>query len=1140
MEKKYIGIWLTQPNKYYHKLLLSMKITILLLLTCVMNTIANNSYSQTAKVTLNLKNTRVEEVLNAIETNSEYYFLLNQKKVNINRRVDVVVKNSSIKDVLNNIFKNENISYVVYDRQIILTPKENTFLIELQQHKITGTITDANTGETIIGANIRVEGTSIVTVTDVKGSFSLNIPKSDVVLLVTYMGYNSQRISMNGQKVLNIMLIPDITNLNEVVVIGYGTVRKSDLTGAVGSVTEKDFNKGISTNANQIIQGRSPGVTIMQANAQPGGASRIQIRGITSINASNEPLYVVDGMPIDNSVLNSNTNGVFSPPPPNPLNTINPADIASVEILKDASATAIYGSRGANGVVLITTKKGGKGKMTVGYDGSIGFQSIAKQYDLPDAYQYSNTYNKYYDFYKTINPTDPIFNNAVVHKFSENNIAAYQNDKGTDWFNALTRQGQISNHQLSISGGTDNSTYYASMGYLNHKGVISFSDLERISGRVNVTQKIGKIFEFGVNISVSTSKTSNVPTGTNDVGDSRGGATSGAMYWAPTIPGYASDGTINVHPYVSQNSNPYGLKLVDNKTEQNRTLTTSYLQMNFNKNFFAKVTGGYDKASDNNRSFVPAEAKNSLATQGEATQGNYVRSTNLLNFILQYTGEYKKHRINLTGGTDYQTFKNESLMAKALGFSTSAFSYNNMNAATTQNTYSGKTTSTILSYIGRANYIFNDKYLLTGSFRYDGSSKFADGLKWGFFPSGAIAWKMGKENFIKDLNVFSDLKLRFSYGKTGNQSIGTNNSQPLLGSTMVGTLGNVKVNPIGPTSPGNKTLTWETTTQQDIGLDFGFFGNRVTGTIDYYKTVTTDLLLWFKIPSTSGFSGMMKNAGAIQNNGLELSLTSQNLNGKLEWTTSFNIAFNKNRWKDRAGLPYVPEDEFGPVYGIYGYIVDGIWQQGDNIAGSSQPLSSPGQFKFRDINGSNTKGQIVVGADSLLNSYDRVLLGSTFPTTTLGLTNNFAYKDLTLSFFIQGMFGFKIYNQAKAYFENPYNLLQLSGVDRQTMNFWNPGNTNTMVPSGKANSYGSNVNSVYVENGNFIRLKNINLSYRLPFKATWFQSANIYINIDNLLLITKYSGLDPESANPMNNKSGSENDVYPNARTYSLGFNFNF
>jgi TonB-linked SusC/RagA family outer membrane protein len=1004
---------------------------------------------------------------------------------------------------------------------------------------------------TVIVKNVRNNFTA-ATQTDSTGVFNFfSLPSgSGYSFSLSYVGYETQNLTGYTLKPdANFSMLIKLKelnrSLNEIVVIGYGSVKKSDLTGSVATISEKDFNKGIATNTDQLIQGKAPGVTILQSNAQPGGATRIQIRGITSLNASNEPLYVIDGMPIDNIVLNTPTtdltkNAVFSPPPPNPLNTINPADIASIEILKDASATAIYGSRGANGVVLITTRRGTKGKTSVSYNGSIGMQDIAKTYDLPDAFEYASAYNSYYDFYKTINPTDPIFNNSVVHKFSDADINGFKNGGGTDWYNVLTRQGIISNNQASVSGGSENSTYYASLGYLNHKGVIALSNLERISARLNLTQKIARIFEYGINMSVATSKTGNIPIGTADAGDSRGGATSGALFWAPTIPAYAPDGTVNVHPYTIQNSNPVGLKLVDNTSEQNRMIVTSYLQANLTRNFFAKVTGGYDKALDNSRSFVPAETKNSLAAKGEATQGSYINTTKLLNLLLQYKAEFNKHRIDITGGTDYQTFKYESVLAKASGFSTSSFGYNNMYAATTQNTFSGKNTSTIFSYLGRINYAFDNRFLLTGSFRYDGSSKFADGRKWGFFPSGALAWKIGNEKFIKDFDVFSDLKLRLSYGKTGNQAIGSNNSQPLLGSTQVGTIGDTRVFPIGPTSPGNKDLRWETTTQQNIGLDFGIWNNRLTGSIDYYKTVTTDLLLSFQIPSTSGFNSIVKNAGAIQNNGIELSLNSQNLKGKLEWNTNFNISYNKNKWKDRAGLPFAPQEEFGPVYGIYGYIVDGIWQTGDNIASSSQPLSRPGQFRFRDINGRDNKNQFIATPDGKLNPDDRVLLGNSFPKTNLGITNNFSYKSFSLNFFIQGLFGFKIYNQAKALFENPYNFLQLSGVNKAAMNFWTSNNTGSMVPSGQVNSYGGSVNSLYVEKGDFVRLKNFNLSYKLPFRAAWFQTANVYINLDNVLLITNYSGLDPETANPVNSKSGSEHDVYPNVKTYSLGFNISF
>ena len=1124
-----------------------MKLTTILLFSISFQIYATSGYSQ--QVSLEMKNVPLKTVFKEIQKQTGYYFLYSEELLEKTKNVDIFVQNTFLEDALNKCLQKTSLTYSIVEKEIVikLISQQPDIAFVLPQpppnFKVSGVIVD-DENKPLEGASVKLKGTNKGVTTDKNGKFSIEVPDDGATLVLSYIGFEGVEMKVTKADVLQIKLKKLEGKSEEIVMIGYGSVRKSDLTGSVATISEKDFNKGIPTNADQLIQGKAAGVTILQSNAQPGGATKIQIRGVTSLNASNEPLYVIDGMPIDNIALNSPTNdltknAVFSPPPPNPLNTINPADIASVEILKDASATAIYGSRGANGVVIITTKRGTKGKTSVSYNGSVGIQDIAKKYDLPDASTYATAYNHYYDFYKTINPTDPIFNNSVVHKFSDADINGFRNGGGTDWYNVLTRQGLISNNQVSVSGGSDNSTYYASLGYLNHKGVISLSNLERVSGRLNLTQKFAKIFEYGMNMSVATSSTGNIPIGTNDVGDSRGGATSGALFWAPTIPAYAQDGTVNVHPFNSQNNNPVGLKLVDNKTEQNRMIVTSYLQANLNKNFFAKVTGGYDKALDNSRSFVPAEAKNSLASKGEATQGSYVNTTKLLNFILQYKVELNKHRIDITGGTDYQTFKYESLLGKATGFSTSSFGYNNMYAATTQNTFSGKNTSTIFSYLGRANYSFDNRFLVTGSFRYDGSSKFAEGHKWGFFPSGAFAWKMGNEQFIKNLHVFNDLKLRLSYGKTGNQAIGSNNSQPLLGSTQIGTIGDARVFPIGPTSPGNKDLRWEKTTQQNIGLDFGVWNNRISVSIDYYKTVTTDLLLGFQIPSTSGFSSIVKNAGAIQNNGVELSLNSQNFIGKFEWSTNFNIAYNKNKWKDRAGLPFAPEEEFGPVRGIYGYIVDGIWQSSDNIANSSQPLSKPGQFRFRDVNGRDTKNQFIATPDGKLNSDDRVLLGSTFPKTTMGLTNNFAYKNFGLNFFIQGLFGFKIYNQAKASFENPYNFLTLGGISKEGTNFWTSNNTGSLVPSGQANSYGG-VNSVYVEDGDFVRLRNINLSYRLPFKAAWFQSANVYINLDNVLLVTKYSGLDPETANPVNTKSGSESDVYPNVKTYSLGFNINF
>lgn len=1007
--------------------------------------------------------------------------------------------------------------------------------------KVSGTIKDKNTGETLIGVTVTIKGTTRGVITDAKGEFTIEAPENGT-LVISYVSYQTLEVPINGQSQIDVTLSASNKDLNEVVVIGYGSAKKSDLTGSVSSLTEKDFNKGVNNNVDQIMQGKIAGVNIQQTNAQPGGITNIQIRGINSLNASNSPLYVIDGMPIDNSVVNSNNvSATFSPAPPNPLASINPSDIASIEVLKDASSTAIYGNRGSNGVILITTKNGQKGKTQVSYNGSVGFQKVANHYDLMDASQYANFHNQYYDFYASQQPSATILTQAT--KYSAADLARFNAGGGTDWFNLLTRNGMVDNQQVSVSGGSDNATYYAAVNYQNQSGVVKFSDLNRVSGRLNTVQKIGKSTEFGLNLTASNVKTNNVPVGTGIAGNSRGGALNGALYWAPTISPYAADGTINLHPFNPTNSNPAALSLVNNVTEETRQLATTYLKVNISDKLFVKETIGYDNAISTNRAFVPQEAKNSLASTGEASQSTFQNKNVLSSALINYKDRFGKNGLDLTAASDYQYFDYTGFYGRATGFSTSSFSYNNMAAGQTQYTGSSRSSNTLLSFLGRANYNYDEKYLLTLSARYDGSSKFAEGNKWGFFPSAAFAWRLINESFVKNMNVFDDLKFRVSYGKTGNQSINNNNSQPLLGTTGItpGVIGGTKVNPIAPIVPGNSDLTWEKTGQFDIGLDFAFFNSRLRGGLDYYHTVTKDLLLSFNLPSTSGFTSVVRNAGATENKGVELSLSSDNIKGNaFTWTTDFNISYNKNAWKDRAGLPFAPQNEFGPINGIYGYIVDGIWQQNDNISGSSQPNSKPGQYRFRDIKGRDANNNIVNSADGKLTSDDVTLLGQSTPKSTAGLTNTFGYKNFRLTVFLQGQFGFKIYNGAQALLNNPYNTLILGGVGTAAANYWTPTNTNTMIASGVPNTYGSDYNSVNIQSGDFVRLKTVNLSYTLPFKASWYKSFNVYINCDNLLLITKYKGLDPESAIPAYNSSGSEIDVYPPARTFVLGVNVNF
>ncbi len=1123
-----------------------MRNTFLILFISVFQAYSLDSYSQNTKLNLNMNQVPLASVLEKIEDSSEYLFLYNAKLVDVKREVSIIAENKEISDILSTLFSGTGVKFKVIDRRIVLSPSEMTSLSGSiqQQLKITGKVTDSSNSP-LPGVTVVLKGTTQGAVTDSDGDYSVSNVPGDGTLVFSFVGMRTQEIFVAGKTIINVEMIEDAIGLEEVVAIGYGSMKKSDLTGSVVSVNEKDFNVGNVTNANQLIQGKTAGVTIFQSNAQPGGASSIQIRGATSVNASSQPLYVIDGMPIENSTLNDggpnlSSQSVFTPAAPNPLNTINPADIESIEILKDASATAIYGSRGANGVVLITTKSGKSGKVEVSYDGSIAMQNIAKEYDTPSAYEYALGYNKVYDEYHRLRPDDPIFTNAVVKKFSSDEIAYYKDNGGTDWFNLLTRKGVINKHQISLSSGTEKSKIYASLGYMDHQGVIEQSDMQRLSSRLNLSQKFGEILEAAIRLNASTTKNTNIPVGSADVGFTRGGATSGVFSFAPTIEPYGENGEVAKHPFNQQHNNPVGLLLTDFNSESNRLITNAYLKADIAPGLFAKLSAGYDKVLDNSRTWVPAEAKNNLASTGEATVGSFTNETQTLNFIVQYNKNFKKHNIGIMAGTDYQAFEYHSLLGKSSGFKTSAYKYNSMQSGDVQKTITSKTTSAIFSYLSRINYSFDEKYLLTATFRYDGSSKFAEGNKWGFFPSVAFAWKLYNEPFIADLDVFSNLKLRASYGETGNQAIGNNNSQPLLGSRMEYVVGNTRGVPIGPVSPGNKDLSWETTKQTNVGLDFGFINNRISSSIDLYRMDTEDLLLWFGTPNTSGFGSILRNAGSIRNQGIEFSVTTQNTTRVVDWSTSFNVAYNQDRWLDRADLPFAPAEEFGPVRGIYGYEVVGMFKEGDDIANSAQPNSIPGQWIYKDVAGRDDEGNWINTPDGKINGDDRVLLGSSTPKVTAGFTNNVTYKNFTLTLFFQGMFGFDIWNQARVMHEDALRALNLEGLNKDAFNFYTPDNQDTDIPTPVVNPYGGSNNSKYLEDGDFVRLKTINLNYQLPIQSSWLKVANVYVNIDNALLWTKYEGLDPETARPIGTKSGSENDVYPNSRTYSLGLRMTF
>lgn len=996
------------------------------------------------------------------------------------------------------------------------------------QTLVRGKVTSATDQSALPGINILIKGSTTGTTTSAEGTYEIQAAE-DAVLVVSGIGYITQEVPVKKRSQVNVQLSDDTRQLNELVVVGYGTQKKRDLTGSVTSLDAKDFNKGVQTSVDQLISGRSPGVQVTQSSSEPGGGVTIRIRGANSINANNEPLYVIDGLPINNASVVPSSTVVTEQAPRNPLNALNPNDIESVEILKDASATAIYGSRGANGVILITTKKGTKGKLNVNYSLSGGISDVTKRVPMLNAKQYISLLN------------DLRADQKQAPEFSAEQIA--QIGEGTNWQNEIFRKGSVQNHQLSFSGGQDKFNYYASLNYLDQKGVVISSGIKKYVGRVNLNYSDDK-FKFGLSLNSSNIKDDFVPNGVSV--NEGAGVINTAIFQDPTLTIKNPNGTWTQTQIVNL-ENPVGLaNEVSDFATTNRTFASVFAEYFFLPELSVKANFGTDRQDSRRDIFTSRLTKRAEGTKGVAS----VLTSNSYNNLIELTARYhkalnKNNQLEILGGYTFQEFETSSLSAGAQNFPLDALGTDNLGAGQ-QSTFSlgtGRTKNQLLSYLGRINYNLLDKYLLTASIRADGSSRFGDNQKYGIFPSVALGWRIKDEVFLKNVQALTDLKLRASYGVTGNQDIGSYKSLVLLGPQGQAIFDGAPYVGISTTQLPNPDLKWETTSQLDIGFDFGVLENRLTGSIDYYHKQTKDLLLQLPVPRTTGFTTTFKNVGGLKNSGFELALNSINITAPFTWRSSANFSTVKNQVTDLGTLPFILGGSAGftndftiirkgdPLNAYYGYIVDGVFQTGENIAASAQPLSRPGEYKYRDVNG-----------DGTINSQDRTILGSPFPKFTYGLNNDFTYGPFNLSFFFQGVQGSKIFNLNRTESENPIsfrrNRLEETYTDRWTPA--NPTNANSSaIPVAVA--YTSNVNSRAVEDASYLRLKTLQLSYNFPTaKWKYVRNVQVYVTGQNLFTITKYTGYDPEVSAFGTSNVRADYNAFPLSRTYTAGLSINF
>jgi len=1117
------------------KLFRMMKTTVIILLVFISQAFAIDSYSQRTKLSLDLANVTVREVLDQIEDQSEFYFMFETNTVDVDRMVSIAVKNRQVTDVLDELFDGTNVTYRVNNRQIALTTQESdnklveTKTVSAQQSTLTGKVTDSK-GEPLPGVTVVVKGTTKGTITDFDGTYSLDGVPADATIVFSFVGMRSQEIVLAGQSSIDVALEQETIGLEEVVAIGYGTIKKSDLTGSVASVKSEDLNRGAISSVDQAMQGRIAGVNVTQASNEPGGGLSIRIRGASSINASNEPLYVIDGLPIDNSEgLQSggsaqvSTNNNIK----NPLNALNPNDIESIEILKDASATAIYGSRGANGVVLITTKKG-SGGAKFSYDGYAGVQSIAKKIDILDTEGYINAIN---DISEDMG-NDPVFSSSDI-----SDIGA-----GTNWQDEIYRVAPIQSHNLSVSGGVQNTQFYASINYFDQQGILKETGVKRYIGRINLNQKIGEKLKFGININTSRENSNNYLGGVNT--NENAGPVYTALLYDPTLPIYNDDGTYYRSSDLTINnplSTVYG---ITSKGETNRTFGNITLEYELVKDLSAKINVGYDNQNLRRDIYNSTATIHGNASKGIASIAELDRSNILAEYTMNYSKQVNENQsFNLLGGITYQDFIQRSFSAGTSNFPSDDLMTNNLGLGdpTNASVSSSKEGFTLLSYLGRVNYnLYN--FLLTASIRADGSSRFGENNKYGYFPSFAFGWKLAEEEFVPE--VFSELKLRASWGQTGNQEIGNYNSLSTYeagGTAILG--GNAYVGTV-PSRIANPDLKWETTAQTNIGVDYGFLNGRITGSIDYFYKKTTDMLLDLPLPTSSGFSSILQNVGSMKNSGFEFMINSRNIiKNKFTWNTTFNIAAIKNEVLDLGPLDQITTGYVQviagntvviqpglPISSYYGYNVLGFFKDDDEVAASAQPSSQPGYPIFEDVN-----------KDGSITTADQKVIGDPFPDFTWGMRNEFTYGNLSLDIFFQGQQGADLLNMNAVESIYPANFRR-NRIAEQIEDRWTPQNTDAKWPSAvNPSSYGaSKVTSMVIEDASYIRLKSMQLTYDIPVNLKGISSARVYILGQNLLTLTKYTGYDPEANAFGQNNAKIDYNAYPLARTWMLGLNVQF
>lgn len=1141
-------------------LIKAMRITIMQLMLSAAFcgiTIARETRAQellNKEISLRIESSEIKSVLAQIEKQANVRFVYSTNSIQAKKKVTFSATNSKLSEVLNRLLNPLDISYEIEGTRILLQRRLNETVIKAQEvdKTISGTVVD-DKGEPLPGVSIVVKGTQQGTSTDVDGKYQLSVPDGSSVLIFSFVGYMSAEKTVTNETVIDITLATDTKSLQEIVVVGYGTQKRANVTAAISSVPMSEIKDMPVSNVATALQGKIPGVVIQQNNGTPGSTPAIKVRGFGSISAGNSPLIVIDGNIVGASIFS----------------TLNTNDIESMDVLKDASSTAIYGSKGSNGVILITTKRGKSGKPSVNLDVFTGFQQVSKKIDLINSQQFAEfgrdaSNNAYLDNIKGANINDPNTTRPtdyLRYRYPRGEVFEWLNFDDpakvaalpyTDYQDEVFRTAKMNSYQLSASGGTDKARYSISGGYLQQDGIIRRSSLDRYTLRANVEVNVLPTLKIGMNLNPSY----RIQQEVRDAGHWADNAViNSALSVMPFIPIYAADGSYTSQAaFAAPYNYPGTTNPVANITEYNsqnviaNLLGNTYAELNLFKDFTYRISGNVNFAGNRRNAYRTSKMPLNQILPPTVSTGS-ANSEQSLSWLFNQTLNYSKsindiHNFDVLIGMESTRFQYQDSQGTGSSYPNDVVETLNGSASgTTTTAGSSRVENASASYFARANYNYKGKYLVNVSVRRDGSSIFGPENRWGTFPAGSLGWRMSEETFMKSIKSISEAKLRVSYGLAGNNAF--TNNYPYVGTLRSEnySFNNNLVNGLAPSSLANPLLGWERSRQLDAGIDLGFFNNRILLIVDYYQRTTTDLLLSVNVPTVTGFGSAVTNIGKMENKGWEFALNTRNLTKAVIWNTSLNLSFNRNKVlalgpngdpiRSASGVGETNITQIGsPIGSFYGYKQIGVFKdQADLDSYPHDPTSKPGDVKYEDVNG-----------DKLINANDRTIIGNNQPDFIYGITNTFSYKGFDLNIAVQGSQGGEILNLSRRFFENlEGNANQLSTVLTRWRSASDPGDG--VTPRANARTTGNNnaISSRWVEDGSYLRIQNVSLGYQLPaslISKAKLQQVRIYASAQNLFTFTKYLNFNPEVSNyegPLT--GGVDYGVYPLAKTFTVGVN---